>query len=90
MGMKEPAARKGNAASKGQQQTTDQTDKKIGDWKGGALGGNAGHSDKRLGESGSKGATPKNQAKEKTVRTNVTGSRDPLATTSEPDPGSAD
>jgi hypothetical protein len=79
MGMKEPQARKGNAASKGQQQTTDQSDKKIGGWKGGALGGNAGHSDKRPAASESKGAAPKNHAKERTIRTNVAGSSDPLA-----------
>lgn len=90
MGMKEPPARKGNAASKGQQQTTDQSDKKVGGWKGGALGGNAGHSDERLGQTAGKGAAPKSQSKTKTARTNVTGSSDPLATGNEPGPGRAD
>ena len=81
MGMKEPPARKGNAAAKGQQQTTDQTDKKIGVWKGGAAGDNAGHSDERPGGQDSKGALPKHRAKEKTERTSVTGSSDPLSKT---------
>jgi hypothetical protein len=77
MGMKEPPARKGNAASKGQQQTTDQTDKKIGNWRGGALGDNAGSSDTRKGRSESQGASPKDKAKTPTARTSVTGSSEP-------------
>jgi hypothetical protein len=78
MGMKESPARKGNAASKGQQQNTDQTDKKIGQWKGGALGDDAGSSDKRKGRTGTAGAVRKVPSKDKPSTPNAAGKTDPV------------
>jgi hypothetical protein len=78
MGMKEAPARKGNAASKGQQQTTDQTDKKIGDWRGGALGDDAGSSDTRKGRTGTEGAARKVDSKDKPKGSSFAGKSDPI------------